>query len=85
MTNEQRTALENLVFSPINYNLSLDARLQPFLDLVAEIERAERVRCARAGICQQCKDGDTPTYNDELRTYYHGPSLCEAREIWALA
>jgi hypothetical protein len=44
----------------------------------------ERERCARSGICQQCRDGDTPTYDDGLRTYYHGASLCEAREIWAL-
>lgn len=51
MTPEQKERLENLVFSPLDPLLSLDTRLQWFLDLIAEIERAaveaERERCAQ--------------------------------------
>lgn len=46
MNQEQRTTLENLVFSYPDRNQSLDARLQPFLDLIADVERTERERCA---------------------------------------
>lgn len=57
MTDEKRETLENLVFSPHNPYLSLDARLQPFLDLIADIERAERERCA-------AYINELPVYND---------------------
>jgi len=47
MTPEQRERLENLVFSPLDPFLSLDNRLQSFLDLINDIVLAERERCAQ--------------------------------------
>ncbi len=46
MTPELQAELENLVFAPMHPAMSLDNRLQPFLDLVARAVLAERERCA---------------------------------------
>ena len=45
MSPELRKKLEDMVFTPLNPYLSLDSRLQPFLDLIAECERETIERC----------------------------------------
>jgi len=50
ISRELREKLESLVFTGQNPYLSLDSRLQPFLDLIAECERDTIERCQAVAI-----------------------------------
>lgn len=58
MTDNQRARLESLVFSVPHPAQSLDARLEPYVALIAEIERTA-IEAERARILEQLARVDT--------------------------
>lgn len=64
MSPELQAELENLVFAPLDPYRSLDARLQPFLDIVQRAIVAERERCA--ALCRAVGDEIDPDTTNPL-------------------